>query len=220
MIRISDPFPCSAYNKVTKRCYKETTYILFPISWKSDFSAANILSGCLNECILAVLPTNLKLYILNKDAYFFRAIFVHVHFRKCTHVSWEHVYFLPPSQSQVSLREVPARKRNLTPTHSLNVCQPVGVEKMANNLYNVWLDIALVKTFLLIVSNWLVASLFPFFSSGNCYSGRSPLLLTSRYECATTIIIIIAIIIIIIYITVTIFFTLHHVTSWSGAQSS
>ena len=131
-----------------------------------------------------------------------------------------YVYFLPPSQSQVSLREVLARKRNLTPTHSLNVCQPVGVEKMANNLYNVWLDIALVKTFLLIVSNWLVASLFPFFSSGNCYSGRSPLLLTSRYECATTIIIIIAIIIIIIYITVTIFFTLHHVTSWSGAQSS
>ena len=105
-----------------------------------------------------------------------------------------YVYFLPPSQSQVSLREVLARKRNLTPTHSLNVCQPVGVEKMANNLYNVWLDIALVKTFLLIVSNWLVASLFPFFSSGNCYSGRSPLLLTSRYECATTIIIIIAII--------------------------
>ena len=107
-----------------------------------------------------------------------------------------YVYFLPPSQSQVSLREVLARKRNLTPTHSLNVCQPVGVEKMANNLYNVWLDIALVKTFLLIVSNWLVASLFPFFSSGNCYSGRSPLLLTSRYECATTIIFIIAIIII------------------------
>ena len=69
-----------------------------------------------------------------------------------------YVYFLPPSQSQVSLREVLARKRNLTPTHSLNVCQPVGVEKMANNLYNVWLDIALVKTFLLIVSNWLVGS--------------------------------------------------------------
>ena len=117
-----------------------------------------------------------------------------------------YVYFLPPSQSQVSLREVLARKRNLTPTHSLNVCQPVGVEKMANNLYNVWLDIALVKKFLLIVSNWLVASLFPFFSSGNCYSGRSPLLLTSRYECATTIIIIIAIIIIIIYIIFIIFY--------------
>ena len=199
---------------------------------------------------------------MNKDAYFFRALLVHVHFRECVHIfwghvyflppsqsqvslreackdanfdkallilvqisqciriCWGHVYFLPPSQSQVSLREVLARKRNLTPTHSLNVCQPVGVEKMANNLYNVWLDIALVKTFLLIVSNWLVASLFPFFSSGNCYSGRSPLLLTSRYECATTIIIIIAIIIVIIYITVTIFFTLHHVTSWSGAQSS
>ena len=86
-------------------------------------------SGMLGTCKYFLPPSQSQVSLKEacKAANFDKDLFLLVQIGQCIRICWEHVYFLPPSQSQVSLREVLARKRNPTPTHSLNVCQPVGL---------------------------------------------------------------------------------------------